>query len=154
MWDHRQGEVGQPRPPPHHAVKSIQGAGRAFITVSALITLYLVFNTSSKTKKRHSSVCACVTCQRLKCVYMSKWVRGDKGKVCWRSGTVHKRGWSDSVLIYGSPSGAGPNLPKSCDGLGALQHTETCTQTPTVLFLCDTAAHASLQLTGKAARKS
>lgn len=67
---------------------------------------------------------------------------------------MYERGWSDSVLIYGSPSGAGPNLPKSCDGLGALRHTQTCTQTPTVLFLCDIAARASLQLIGKVSRKS
>lgn len=50
----------RPQPSPEQAAKSIKGPRRIFITKSDLITLYLAFNTSSKTKRVCVRVCVCV----------------------------------------------------------------------------------------------
>lgn len=66
-------QVEQHWPSPQQAAKSIQEAGRIFITVSALITLYLGFNTSSKTIKdvrvcvrARAYLCLCADCRCLR----------------------------------------------------------------------------------------
>lgn len=88
LVNQKEWEVQKTRPSPHQAAKTIKEVEHIFITVSALITLYLDLNTSSKTVKDRG---VWLTCQFLS-VCVSKLVHQDKG---W-SGL---NGWVESEVI-------------------------------------------------------